>query len=91
MSNEYLERVKQLRDQYSDLYYEFEPGGDADASADAFNEESGALIENCAATVTRAYRNGHYAHMWEAFAEAIRDRGDPATLFTTSNTKPSTC
>ena len=76
MSNEYLERVKQLRDQYSDLYYEFEPGGDADASADAFNEESGALIESCAATVTRAYRNGHYAHMWEAFAEAIRDRGD---------------
>ena len=76
MSNEYLERVKQLRDQYSDLYYEFEAGGDADASADAFNEESDALIESCAATVTRAYRNGHYAHMWEAFAEAICDRGD---------------
>ena len=76
MSNEYLERVKQLRDQYSDLYYEFETGGDADASADAFNEESDALIESCAATVTRAYRNGHYAHMWEALAEAICDRGD---------------
>lgn len=76
MSNEYAECVKKIRDQYSDLYYAFEPGGDADASADAFNEESGALIARCAATVTRAYRNGHYAHMWEAFAEAIRDRGD---------------
>jgi hypothetical protein len=70
MSNEYAEHVKKLRDQYSDLYYNFEPGDDA------FNEESGALIERCAATVNHAYRNGHYAHMWEAFAEAIRDRGD---------------
>ena len=76
MGNEYADRVKELRDQYSDLYYNFEPGDDADASADAFNEESGALIKRCAATVNSAYRNGHYAHMWEAFAEAIRDRGD---------------
>lgn len=70
MSNEYADHVKRLRDQYSDLYYELKPGDDA------FNEESGALIKRCAATVTRAYRNGHYAHMWEAFAEAISDRGD---------------
>lgn len=70
MSNEYADRVKKLRDQYSDLYYELKPGDDA------FNEESGALIKSCAATVNSAYRNGHYAHMWEAFAEAIRDRGD---------------
>lgn len=70
MSNEYADHVKKLRDQYSDFYYDFEPGDDA------FNEESGALIKRCAATVTRAYRNGRYAHMWEAFAEAIRDRGD---------------
>ena len=70
MSNEYADHVKKLRDQYSDLYYELKPGDDA------FNEESGALIKRCAATVTRAYRNGHYAHMWEAFAEAISDRGD---------------
>ena len=76
MSNEYLEHVKQLRDQYSDLYYNFESGDDADASADTFNEESCAIIERCAATVARAYRDGHYSHMWEAFAEAIRDRGD---------------
>lgn len=70
MSNDYADHVKKLRDQYSDLYYNFEPGDDA------FNEESGALIERCAATVNNAYRNGHYAHMWEVFAEAIRDRGD---------------
>ena len=70
MSNDYADHVKKLRDQYSDLYYNFEPGDDA------FNEESGALIERCAATVNHAYRNGHYAHMWEVFAEAIRDRGD---------------
>lgn len=70
MSNEYAEHVKKLRDQYSDLYYNFEPGDDA------FNEESGAIITRCAATVNHAYRNGHYAHMWEAFAEVIRDRGD---------------
>lgn len=76
MSNEYADHVKKLRDQYSDFYYNFVPGDDADASADAFNEESGAIITRCAATVNRAYRNGHYAHMWEAFAEAIRDRGD---------------
>lgn len=79
MVNEYVERIKQLRDQYSDFYYEFEPGDDTDASMDAFNEESGALIKSCAATVTSAYRNGHYSHMWEAFAEAIRDRGDDAS------------
>lgn len=79
MVNEYVERIKQLRDQYSDFYYEFEPGDDTDASVDAFNGESGAIIERCAATVTRAYRNGHYAHMWEAFAEAISDRGDDAS------------
>lgn len=77
--NEYVERIKQLRDQYSDFYYEFEPGDDTDASVDAFNGESGAIIERCAATVTSAYRNGHYSHMWEAFAEAIRDRGDDAS------------
>lgn len=76
MGNEYADRVKKLRDQYSDLYYNFEPGDDADASADAFNEESGAIVESCAATVNSAYRNGCYAHMWEAFAEAIRDRCD---------------
>ena len=70
MSNGYADHVKKLRDQYSDLYYELKPGDDA------FNEGSGALIKRCAATVTRAYRNGHYAHMWEAFAEAISDRGD---------------
>lgn len=79
MVNEYVERIKQLRDQYSDFYYEFEPGDDTDASVDAFNDESGAIIERCAATVSRAYRNGHYAHMWEAFAEAISDRGDDAS------------
>lgn len=79
MVNEYVERIKQLRDQYSDFYYEFEPGDDTDASVDAFNGESGAIIERCAATVSRAYRNGHYSHMWEAFAEAIRDRGDDAS------------
>lgn len=79
MSNEYAEHVKKLRDQYSDLYYNFEPGDDANASADTFNKESSALITRCAATVNRAYRNGHYAHMWEAFAEAIRDRGDDAS------------
>lgn len=76
MSNEYLEHVKQLRDQYSDLYYNFESGDDADASADTFNEESCAIIERCAATVARAYRDGHYSRMWEAFAEVIRDRDD---------------
>ena len=73
MSNEYADHVKKLRDQYSDLYYELKPGDNA------FNEESGAIIERCAATVTSAYRNGHYSHMWEAFAEAIRDRGDDAS------------
>ena len=56
MVNEYVERIKQLRDQYSDFYYEFEPGDDTDASVDAFNDESGAIIERCAATVTSAYR-----------------------------------
>lgn len=79
MGNEYADHVKKLRDQYSDLYYNFEPGDDTDASVDAFNDESGAIIESCAATVSRAYRNGHYSHMWEAFAEAIRDRGDDAS------------
>lgn len=77
--NQYKERITRLRDRYnaemaasSSFYDEPEytahlpfPPGD--------NEYVGA----CASIVADAYRNGDYAHMWEALTEALDERDDP--------------
>lgn len=76
--NQYKERITRLRDKYNDeiaasssFYDEPEytahlpfPPGD--------NEYVGA----CASIVADAYRNGDYAHMWEALNEALKPRDD---------------
>lgn len=77
--SQYKERIKRLRDKYnaeiaaSFSFYDdpeytahlpLPPDGDEHAVA-------------CAEIIADAYRNGDYAHMWEALTEALDERDDP--------------
>lgn len=76
--NQYKERITRLRDRYnaemaasSSFYDEPEYTAHLPLPPDD-NEHVGA----CAETIADAYRNGDYAHMWEALNEALKARDD---------------
>ena len=77
--NQYKERIKRLRDKYnaemaaSSSFYD-EPEYTAHLP---FPPDDNEYVGACASIVADAYRNGDYAHMWEALAEALDERDDP--------------
>lgn len=85
MVNEYVERIKRMRNDYNNWFLNNNTGdnwdedtredGDWDESEE-YEEMSGAHVSDCAATIADAYRAGRYEHMWEALAEATDNNGD---------------
>ena len=90
MVNEYVERIKRMRNDYNNWCLNNNTGDnrdywDEDTREDVndwdeneeYDEMSDAHVSDCAATIASAYRNnGDYAHMWEALAEATNHNGD---------------
>ena len=76
--NQYKERIKRLRDKYNDeiaassSFYD-EPEYTAHLP---FPPDDNEYVGVCASIVADAYRNGDYAHMWEALTEALDERDD---------------
>lgn len=77
--NQYKERITRLRDKYNDeiaassSFYD-EPEYTAHLP---FPPDDNEYVGACASIVADAYRNGDYAHMWEALTEALDERDDP--------------
>lgn len=77
--NQYKERITRLRDRYnaemaaSSSFYD-EPEYTAHLP---FPPDDNEYVGACASIVADAYRNGDYAHMWEALTEALDERDDP--------------
>ena len=77
--NTYKERITRLRDIYNGdaigagIPLHYEPGAEYYGTCELDYE---AHVSACAKTIAEAYRNGHYAHMWEALAESLDSRGD---------------
>lgn len=76
--NQYKERITRLRDRYnaemaaSSSFYD-EPEYTAHLP---FPPDDNEYVGACASIVADAYRNGDYAHMWEALNEALKPRDD---------------
>lgn len=76
--NQYKERITRLRDKYNDeiaassSFYD-EPEYTAHLP---FPPDDNEHVGACASIVADAYRNGDYAHMWEALNEALKPRDD---------------
>lgn len=76
--NQYKERITLLRDRYnaemaaSSSFYD-EPEYTAHLP---FPPDDNEYVGACASIVADAYRNGDYAHMWEALVEALDERDD---------------
>lgn len=84
MVNEYVERIKRMRNDYNNWCLNntgddwddwVEDGNDWDENEE-YDEMSDAHVSDCTATIASAYRNGDYAHMWEALNEALKPRDD---------------
>lgn len=77
--NQYKERITRLRDIYNgdaigaDIPLHYEPGAEYYGTCELDYE---AHASACAETIAEAYRNGDYAHMWEALNEALKPRDD---------------
>ena len=85
MVNEYMERIKRMRNDYNNWCLNNNTGDnwDEDTREDGdwdeyeeYEEMSGAHVSDCAATIADAYRAGRYEHMWEALNEALKPRDD---------------
>lgn len=76
--NQYKEHIKRLRDKYNaeiaaSLSFYDEPEYTAHLP---FPPDDNEHVGACASIVADAYRNGDYAHMWEALNEALKERDD---------------
>lgn len=77
MVNEYVERIKRMRENYNGLCSAFKQQfGNRLKRSLQYKHITGLHIDHCAEAVYDAYRAGDYPHMWEAFAEATRNSGD---------------
>ena len=76
--NQYKERIKRIRDNYNAEFgasYSFydDPEYTAHLPLPPDDDEH---VRACAHIIADAYRNGDYAHMWEALTEALDERDD---------------
>ena len=77
--NQYKERIKRLRDKCNaEIAASFSFYDDPEYTAHLpFPPDDNEHVGACASIVADAYRNGDYAHMWEAINEALDERDDP--------------
>ena len=77
--NQYKERIKRLRDKYNaEIAASFSFYDEPEYTAHLpFPPDDNEHVGACASIVADAYRNGDYAHMWEALTEALDERDDP--------------
>lgn len=77
--NQYKERIKRLRDKYNaEIAASFSFYDEPEYTAHLpFPPDDNEYVGACASIVADAYRNGDYAHMWEALTEALDERDDP--------------
>lgn len=77
--NQYKERIKRLRDKYNaEIAASFSFYDEPEYTAHLpFPPDDDERVRACASIVADAYRNGDYAHMWEALTEALDERDDP--------------
>lgn len=76
--NQYKERIKRIRDNYNAEFgasYSFYDDPEYTAHL-PFPPDDDEHVGACASIVADAYRNGDYAHMWEALTEALDERDD---------------
>lgn len=76
--NQYKERIKRLRDKYNaEIAASFSFYDEPEYTARLpFPPDDNEYVGVCASIVADAYRNGDYAHMWEALTEALDERDD---------------
>lgn len=76
--NQYKERIKRLRDKYNaEMAASFSFYDEPEYTAHLpFPPDDNEHVGACASIVADAYRNGDYAHMWEALTEALDERDD---------------
>lgn len=74
--NQYKERIKRLRSDYNATVWASSPFYDEQEDYRSWELDYEAHADACAEIVTDAYRNGDYAHMWEALNEALKPRDD---------------
>ena len=75
--NQYKEHIKRLRDDYNAAVCASSPFYDEPEDYRSWELDYEAHASACASIVADAYRNGDYAHMWEALTEALDERDDP--------------
>ena len=76
--NQYKEHIKRLRDDYNAAVYASSPFYDEPEDYRSWELDYEAHASACASIVADAYRNGDYAHMWEALNESLDERDDPS-------------
>lgn len=76
--NQYKEHIKRLRDKYNaEIEASFSFYDEPEYTAHLpFPPDDNKHAGACASIVADAYRNGDYAHMWEALNEALKARDD---------------
>lgn len=74
--NQYKEHIKHLRDDYNSAVWASSPFYDEPEDYRSWELDYEAHADACAEIVSDAYRNGDYAHMWEALNEALKPRDD---------------
>lgn len=74
--NQYKEHIKRLRDDYNAAVWASSPFYDEPEDYRSWELDYEEHADACAEIVADAYRNGDYAHMWEALNEALKARDD---------------
>ena len=74
--NQYKQHIKRLRDDYNAAVWASSPFYDEPEDYCSWELDYEAHADACAEIVADAYRNGDYAHMWEALNEALKPRDD---------------
>lgn len=74
--NQYKQHIKRLRDDYNAAVWASSPFYDEPEDYRSWELDYEEHADECAEIVADAYRNGDYAHMWEALNEALKPRDD---------------
>lgn len=74
--NQYKEHIKRLRDDYNTAVWASSPFYDEPEDYRSWELNYEAHADACAHIIADAYRNGDYAHMWEALNESLKPRDD---------------
>lgn len=74
--NQYKQHIKRLRDSYNAAVWASSPFYDDQEDYRSWELNYEEHADACAHIIADAYRNGDYAHMWEALTEALKPRDD---------------